>query len=308
MYASYEGVKKGKTITVYNKPQKIKCSVSSFEITDKPQKVSFYLADSEGYSTYLSSENMEFLFEGAKGYFKDDSLILTKLSEGEITATYKDLSITIPVGKEPTAEEEKDIFERTTDAGGFNYSVFGINNHGDTLFSNYITTKRNIIANECDFSAFKVIPEDVTSPVIRVSNYGREDTEHSLFLKLDNSKGSIVSTKGEQWDWLLNVFKKGVNQKNVFINMPLDISKHKDKEELKILTDILKKNLKDKNIFIITYADDNTYTVSEGIRYITVSDIPEFSYKDPKGTLEKLKYAKFTIVGEEVYFEFASLI
>ena len=308
LYASYEGVKKGKTITVYNEPQKIKSSVSSFEITDKPQKVSFYLADSEGYSTYLSSENMKFSFEGAKGYFKDDSLILTKLSEGEITATYKDLSITIPVGKEPTAEEEKDIFERTTDADGFNYSVFGINNHGDTLFSNYITTKRNIIANECDFSAFKVIPEDVTSPVIRVSNYGREDTDHSLFLKLDNSKGSIVSTKGEQWDWLLNVFKKGVNQKNVFINMPLDISKHKDKEELKILTDILKKNLKDKNIFIITYADDNTYTVSEGIRYITVSDIPEFSYKDPKGTLEKLKYAKFTIVGEEVYFEFASLI
>ncbi len=308
LYASYKGVKKGKTITVYEKPEKIKCSVSSFEITDKPQSATFYLADSEGYSTYLSSENIEFSFEGTKGYFKDDSLILTKLTEGDITATYNGLSLTIPVGKEPSEQKEKDIFERTTDKEGFTYATFGINNHGDTLFSNYITKKRNILANGYDFSAFKVIPEEITSPVIRVSNYGREDTEHSLFLKLDNSKGSIVSTKGEQWDWLLNVFEKGVSQKNVFINMPLDISKHKDKEELKILTSILKENLKDKNIFIITYADDNTYTVSEGIRYITVCDIPEFSYEDPEGTLEKLKYAKFTIADDEVYFEFAPII
>lgn len=308
LYAEYKGIKKNKTVTVYENPTKIKCSVSSFEVTDKPQKVFFYLADSEGYSTYISSNDLEFSFDGAKGYFKDDSLILTKLTKGEITANYKDLSLTIPVGKEPTVEEEKDIFEKSTDEEGFIYSVFGINNHGDTLFSNYITTKRNIIANKCDFSAFKVVPEDVTSPVIKVSNYGREDTEHSLFLKLDNKKGSIVSTKGEQWDWLLNVFEKGVKQKNVFINMPLDISKHNDKEELKILTSLLKENLKGKNIFIITYADANTYTVSEGIRYITVCDIPEFSYEDPKGTLEKLKYAKFNIVGEDVYFEFASML
>lgn len=306
--ASYQGVTKEKTVTVYEKFDKIKSSVSSFEITDKPQKVYFYLADSEGYQTYIPSNDLEFSFEGTKGYFKDDSLILTKLTEGEITVTYKDISLTIPVGKENLKDKEKDKFERTTDTEGFNYSVFGINNHGDTLFSNYITTKRNIIANKCDFSAFKVIPETVTSPVIKVSNYGREDTDHSLFIKLDNKNGSIVSTKGEQWDWLLNVFEKGVKQKNVFINMPLDISKHKDKEELKILTSLLKENLKDKNIFIITYADANTYTVSEGIRYITVCDIPEFSYEDPKGTLEKLKYAKFNIVGEEVYFEFASLL
>lgn len=307
--ATYMDVTKTKTVTVFEKPTKITASASAFEVTDKPQEVKFYLANDEGYSLYIPSEELSVEFSDTKGYIKKDTLILTKLVEGTITVEYNDLSLTLPIGDiDFEAEKTKDIFFRTTDKKGFNYSIFGINNHGDTLFSNYITGKRNIIANDCDFAAFKVVPESVSSPSIKVSNYGREDTEHSLFLKLDNSKGSIVSTKGEQWDWLMNVFKKGVTQKNVFINMPLDIEKYKDKEELKILTDILKENLKGKNIFIITYGDNNTYRVFEGIRYITVCEIPEFSYEDPKGTLEKLKYGKFTIIDEEVYFEFAPIV
>ena len=175
------------------------------------------------------------------------------------------------------------------------------------MFSNYITGKRTQKANLTDLAALRSIPDGITVPTVKVTNYGREDTEHSLFLKLDNSKGGIAETKSGQWEWLLDVFKKGVKQKNIFVTLPLSYDKN-NKYEAKILSDKLKENLPDKNIFIISYGDNNTYEVREGIRYITVMDIPKFSKENAFGILGNLKYAHFTITEDDVCFEFRNIL
>ena len=297
------------TLTVFDKPDRLKASVSRLDNKKAQQDIKFYIENADGYSHYIGASNLDFEFEGTKGNVSYDKVTLTTENDGLLIVKYDDITLKIPIGNyEYEAPEISDKFQRETDKEGFSFAVFGVNDNEDTLFTNYITAKRNIIANTCDLSAFKYIPEDVTSPAIRVTNYGREDTDHSLFIKLDNSKGSITSTKPEPWDWLSGVFKKGVKQKNVFITMPLDISKHTDEKELEILTKILKENLKDKNIFIITFGNDNIYKVKDGIRYITACDIPKFSYENPHEVLNKLKYAFFNIVDGEVYFSFKSVI
>ena len=306
---SYEKVKQTLTLNVWDEPTRIRASVERLDSKKESQPIKFYLENSDGYSHYIGASNLDFSFEGVKGSVSKDTLTLEDESDGLLTAKYRDASVSVPIGEyEYEAPEYTDKFQRETDKEGFTFGVFGVNDNEDTLFTNYVTGKRNIIANTCDLSAFKYIPEEVKSPAVRVTNYGREDTDHSLFIKLDNSKGSINSTKPEQWDWLQGVFKKGVSQKNVFITMPLDISKHKDEYELKILTEALKENLKGKNIFIITFGNDNTYKAKDGIRYITACDIPAFSYENPHEVINKLKYASFTIVDGEVYFSFKSVI
>ncbi|MBE7020049.1 MAG: phosphodiester glycosidase family protein [Ruminococcaceae bacterium] len=306
---TYEKVTRKLPLFVCDEATRITSSVKRLEATKSQQDIKFYIENDEGYSHYIGASNLDFEFEGTKGLVAKDKVTLTTENDGLLTATYRDASISIPIGEyEFEAPEVKDKFQKETDKEGFTFAVFGVNDNEDTIFTNYVTGKRNIIANACDLSAFKYIPEEVSSPSIRVTNYGREDTDHSLFIKLDNSKGSITSTKPEQWDWLSGVFKKGVKQKNVFITMPLDISKHSDEKELKIFTELLKENLKDKNIFIITFGNDNIYEVKDGIRYITTSDIPKFSYENPQAVLNKLKYAAFTITEDEVYFSFKPVI
>ncbi len=306
---TYEDVTNTLTLTAYDKPDRLTASVTRLNNKKTQQDIKFYIENSDGYSHYIGASNLDFKFEGTKGLVSSDKVTLTTENDGLLIANYGDITLKIPIGDyEYETPPVLDKFQRETDKKGFNFSVFGVNDNEDTLFTNYVTAKRNIIANTCDLSAFKYIPEDVTVPAIKVTNYGREDTDHSLFIKLDNSKGSITSTKPEQWDWLSGVFKKGVNQKNVFITMPLDISKHTDEKELEVLTALLKENLKNKNIFIITFGNDNIYKVKDGIRYITVCDIPKFSYENPHEVLNKLKYASFNIVDGEVYFSFKSVI
>ncbi len=306
---TYENVTNSLSLLVYNKPDKLTASVSRLDSGKSQQDIKFYIENSDGYSHYIGASNLEFSFKGTNGMVSRDKVTLTTENDGLLTASYGDVTLNIPIGDyEYEAPEILDKFQRETRKDGFTYSIFGINDNEDTLFTNYVTGLRNKIANTCDLSAFKYIPEEVTSPAMRITNYGREDTEHSLFIKLDNSKGSITSTKPEQWDWLKGVFEKGVKQKNVFITMPLDISKHTDTFELEIFTKLLKENLKDKNIFIITFGNDNVYKVKDGIRYITTCDIPKFSYENPHEVLNKLKYASFTIVEGEVYFSFKSVI
>ena len=286
----------------------IEANKESFELESKKQSVSFTVRDMEGYGAYVPSEYFEFKFENADGKIEKDNLILTNIKDGSVTASFENASLTLPIGNFEVKKEIKDKFYKSANGDGYKFGVFSIYNYTETVFSLYVTGKRNIKANEMDMAAFKVIPEDVKVPAIRVSNYGREDTEHSLFIKLDNSKGGIVKTKGEQWDWLLNVFKKGVKQKNVFINMPLSIDEVTDKEELEILETKLKENLKDKNIFIITYGKNNSYKVVNGIRYIEIKNIPQFEPEKAFDIIENLKYGLFTIEGEDVSFEFKDIL
>jgi len=81
----------------------------------------------------------------------------------------------------------------------------------------------------------------------------------------------------------------------------------KDGEETKVFLRLLRERLAGKNIFIIAYGSANTYTVEEGIRMITVADIPKFDSSKPFESLSAARYARFTIAGEDVSFEFAPL-
>ncbi len=289
---------------------RLKASKENLDVTDKEQKISFYTVDEEGYSAYISSDYLNFDFDKSEGVIKKDIFVLTNGKEGTLTASFEDISLEIPIGEKKEKKEISDkFFKSAKGEEGYTFGIFPVNNYGETLFTNYITGKRTIRANECDLSAFTSIPEGITAKTVKVTNYGREDEEHSLFLKLDNSKGSIIDTKGGQWEWLLNVFKKGVPQKNVFLTLPLDFEIYESGSmEAEILIKKLKENLPDKNIFIISYGEEFKYNVKDGIRYITVCQFPEFSYENAREIVSNLKYGLFTITDDDVFFEFKNII
>lgn len=296
------------TVNVYDNATIIQSDVEKFDLISSPQPISLTLRNSEGYGGKVDLSDVSVSFSGCNGYASNNKIILTDVKKGTVTFTYKNAKITIPVGDTEFKNEINDKFYKTTNADGYLYTVMPIYEGSNTLFSKIITEKMVNRANTSNLTAFKSVPENVSVQSVRVTNYGREDTADALFLKLDNEKGSLKSSKPAQWEWLLNVFKKGVYQKNVFINMPLDFDKMDDEDEKELFLRILKENLKDKNIFIITYGDRNKYEIRDGIRFIKIANIPIFTKENGKNIVDNSTYGEFKIIGHDVFFSYKPLI
>lgn len=296
------------TVNVYDNATVLESDIEKFKLTSSPQDITLTARNSEGYGGKVELSDVNVSFSGCSGYVSYDKIVLKDVKEGEITFTYKNAKITIPVGDREIKNEINDRFYKTTVDGGYLYTVMPSYEGSNTLFSKIMTDKIVKKANTSNLTAFKSVPENVSVQSVRVTNYGREDTRDALFLKLDNEAGSLKNSKPAQWEWLLNVFKKGVYQKNVFINMPLDFDKMNDEDEKELFLRILKDNLKDKNIFIITFGDRNKYEVRDGIRYIKIANIPTFTKENGKNIVNNSTYGEFKIIGQDVFFSYKPII
>lgn len=147
------------------------------------------------------------------------------------------------------------------------------------------------------------VDEEILDQSSILMKQGYFSTEHkdSLFIRLDNSKGSLRKTNFEQWRFLLDTAKY-VKQDNVFVILPKPLY-FSDKLEKKLFEDTLRKLKEEENkeVWIITgghkefkgYAED-------GLRYINLKLYDQ-------GSKEKQKdFVVFTVNEDEVTYEVLS--
>ncbi len=274
----------------------------------RSEKVSVHV---KGYDEYMNSylvDSNEIVysadkkgrFEGNVFYPEETGKVTIKASVGGIENTD-----VITVMEDRVSKDYKDVFYKPAEKEGYTLAFFGDNGNIKTLFTNIVTAKRNSLAGEMDVSVFRQMPSgNITSDVKSLSVYSQFVNEYGAFVSLNNNKGSITSTDPSQWSKFIS-FISTTDKKNVFIMMPKSIEEN-DIEETEILLDKIKTYLLGRNVFIISYGDNYGYYYDDGIRYISMRDIPAFNSENPYETLELLKYGLFTFTEDDISFEFVS--
>ncbi|QXM05315.1 phosphodiester glycosidase family protein [Crassaminicella indica] len=148
-----------------------------------------------------------------------------------------------------------------------------------------------------------LLKEQLNQPsIIANGGYGSSKYKNSLFIYLDNSKGSLRETNFEQWRWFLNTVEN-IDSKNIFIALPKPI-RFKDPLEEKLFKDTLKKMKLEKNadVWVIT-GDNDIFSIypEDGIHYVNLNDYHDMEmFTIPKIIL-------FTVNDDEVTYEILSV-
>ncbi len=242
-----------------------------------------------------------------KGRFEGNVFYPEQTGKVTLKASYRGVEnkAVITVMENKVSEDYEDMFYKSPKKEGYTVGFFGDNGNLKTLFTNIATAKRNSLAGETDVSVFRQKPSgNITSDVKSLSVYSQFTNEYGAFVSLNNNKGSVTSTDSSQWSKFIS-FIGTTDKKNIFIMLPVSIEKN-DVDETEILLDKIKANLSGRNIFIISYGENYSYNYDDGIRYISMRDIPAFNSGNPYETLELLKYGLFTFTEDDVSFEFVS--
>lgn len=186
---------------------------------------------------------------------------------------------------------------------GFTVGIFGDNGDYNTLFTQIVTTRRNKYASGSDMAIFRQVPlGDITTDIKSLNKYWSYENEHGAFVCLNNAKESLVSSDSSQWKKFLD-FIGSTKKKNVFIMFKRSFDSL-EQEEREILTGKIKDILHGRNVFVISYGSKYDYSYDDGVRYVSMRDLPAFDRKQPYITLGLCKYGRFTVNGNEISFEF----
>lgn len=319
--------KPGESINHVNIQNYYRPVVNAFGITSEKKKGSFsYLlveADKErvripegitlkvsGYDEYMNEielKDTEITFSADKnGRFEGNVFYPSESGKVVITAGARDFFATeeIIVMEKAVDENYMDSFYRHSDKEPyFRIGLYGDNGNYKTLFTDIVTVKRNRLAEETDMSVFRQKPSgEIASQVESLALYKEFENEYGSFVFVNNSKGSVSSSDSSQWKKLFS-FLENTEKENVFVMFSGSIEKN-DRDEIMIITDKIKKELKGKNIFVVSYGEKYGYLYDDGIRYVTMRDLPSFDREKPYETLNNCRYGVFSFNEEGLSFEF----
>jgi len=258
------------------------------------------------YMNSLSTGEMKIRFSADKpGIFKEGSFypgergyVNIKATSGEITGELR-----IYVAEEKKPEDFVDRFFKAPEKEGYTVSFFGDNGNYNTLYTDIVTNIRNKLAASSDVAVFRQMPRgEIDSEVISLGRFSATENKYGAFIGINNSKGSVNSSDSSQWE-KLDKFTEGIESENVFFMLASSYKSH-DEDEKAVLIKRIREKLHGKNIFIISYGEDYSYEYDDGIRFITIKDIPHFNRENPFEALENTKYGRFTFAEDDISFEF----
>lgn len=178
----------------------------------------------------------------------------------------------------------------------------------DTLLDKLAVGKMAALAN--DGAELNIFTEsmdpslkDALKKPVFLSDGSYTATKHknSVFIQLDNRKGSLRESNVQQWPWLINAVKN-TDAKQIFVVLPKPLS-FRDPLEEKLFKDTLEKAKKDKNadVWVLTGGGaDFTVTPQNGIRYVALKDYPLHNEID---IFTQLTYMVFTVNEDKVTYE-----
>ena len=242
-----------------------------------------------------------------KGHFANNVFTPEEAGRFTVTVTANGISGTVSfnVKEAPVNENYKDVYFRSPSSEGYTIGFFGDNGNYGTLYTKFITSKRNSIAEKTNLAVFRQYPSGkINTEVLSSSLYSAKETAAGAFICLNNSKGSYSASDSGQLVKLINFLKNSLSE-NIFIAMSNPFGKT-DSEENEIIIQKIKEISKGKNIFVISFGDNISYKYDDGVRYITINDLPNFTSKDPYNAVNNSKYGLLTINNDGINFEFKS--
>lgn len=194
-----------------------------------------------------------------------------------------------------------DKFLKTVE-GSAAIGFFGDGVTDDTLFSELMKSIRNKRAAEFDAAVFKLMPINAPDNSISASRgYNMVSEQGTAVITINNTGGGIRAADAQQWHQLI-ADVENISEKNIFICLPYmaDSSGFSSVGELSLFKQTLKKFYdNDKNVFVVSYGVEADYKVLDGVRYITVPQLPVYAEDMFYGL-----YLKVGIDGDDVGCEF----
>lgn len=128
--------------------------------------------------------------------------------------------------------------------------------------------------------------------------------ESSAYIALNNN-GTVYKNGVAQWQQLMNLKSSPVSNVFIFLSSGSAFSDDSEAAMFKnTLTDFYSMG---KNVFVITKGAENSLSVSNGIRYLTLKP-PTVTLSDFEGSTGQAQYLKFYVSGANVSYEFAKIM
>ncbi|MDR0931255.1 MAG: phosphodiester glycosidase family protein [Clostridiales bacterium] len=180
-------------------------------------------------------------------------------------------------------------------------AVFGTSNF-TTVATKMMLGKVSTAMNS--FSDFKLFAATMNLPNINgeaanASKFNTIGKGNNAFVTINNVKGGIAKTDYSQWS-SFTTFCKNASEKNIFIVTAKDVAADgfSDERERKAFYEVIDKNLvaRGKNVYVISNNAIPSAYRSEGVRYINISNLPNYISKTTVvETAKALKYLEISI-------------
>ena len=248
--------------------------------------------DSEGFCAEISPDMVEWEIVSGNGATVKDGVIslsgnadatVIKASFGDgegylaVNTSGQNNEDTFIPETYPSDKFLKNTDDKTGDKTAY-IGFFGDGTDDSTLFSSLIKNIRNKVASRADTAVFKLMPVNAPQNSVSASRgYKILKQQDYVLITLNNSSGGIRASNSQQWSDFMAAIKT-LSQKNILIAIPkpADGNGFSDEYELALFKQILSEKLygDNKNVFVISYGTEPDYKVENGIRYITVPDLP----------------------------------
>lgn len=197
-----------------------------------------------------------------------------------------------------------DMYKDAT--GGFSFNVMA-STPSETLLDKLIYKKGMEIFTKADASAVvggeyieEHTPESVSPQ--RAQSFTENNYQNAKIVSVDLSDKGVFS-RGSQWKKLDSALKGGL-QKNVIVLLDSAPTFVADLDKL-AFENMLQTAAKTKNVFVVYCGDENSATMKNGVRYISVSDSKDGD--DVKSTVETMKYLSFNITNDGITYFFKNM-
>lgn len=191
-------------------------------------------------------------------------------------------------------------------AGGFSFNVLA-STPSETLLDKLIYKHAAELFTKADASAViggEFIEEHTPSGLSlqRAQSFAENNYQNAKIISVDLSDKGVMS-RGSQWTKLNTALKGGV-QKNVIVLLD-STPGFVESLDKSAFENMLQTAAKSKNVFVVYCGDENSATMKNGVRYISVSDSKDGG--DVKSTVENMKYLSFNITSDGVTYCFKNL-
>jgi len=212
-----------------------------------------------------------------------------------LTAVY---AMTPPAASTAPIRDTREKFVEPAGENAFQFIAAGAVTGSDANSAALVQTANNAALSVFAGGIPAEIKGQLTSTVITADpGYGSVQHKNSLFIRLDNSQGSLRKTNYAQWPWFIQTLKN-TNAKNVFVVLPKPLS-FDDPLEEKLFKDTLR-NLKEErgtDVWVLTGGHGSiSVTPEDGIRYVALKAYTA-------GSAAKPEYILFTVNEDQVTYQ-----
>ena len=189
--------------------------------------------------------------------------------------------------------------------GGFSFNILA-NAPKQTFFNRLIYARAMDTFVSGDASAVLGQQMSTLTPSglnpVSAGEFGEYTIENGRIITLNYTPACSLRING-QWKKLDSAIKNA-KEKNIFILLNENLYL-KDSLENRVFYDFMTDMAKNKNIFVVYRGIENNVKIHGGVRYISLSDVDE--YTSIKSSMEKMKYLSFNITDSGVAYSFKRL-